>query len=171
MLVATIFLYTLLLKPAYEEVNQLRGDLAVKSDLVKTQTKVVMEVQELLAQYQSLTAPKQIVALSLPNQEGYPTLLNQINSLARAAGLALESVNLNLLPYAEGGSSGSNLPVIGAVQLTMSLSGPYQSLKNFLETIENNIRIMDLASLDITPQIRGDNFSYNVVVNAYYQSL
>ena len=172
-LIASIVVYSVLLKPAYEDVNQLRGDLASKSALVREQRRVIEKVKELLDQYPSLVGPRQRISLALPNEVGYPTLLNQINGLTKAAGLTLQSVSLSLSPFSQtaGLPAGPNAPVMGIIQINFDVSGNYQALKNLLETIETNIRIMDLVSLSINPGSSGANYNYHLVVNTYYQTL
>ena len=169
-LAAAIFVYTLLVQPAYQEVNQLRGDLATKASLVEEQKIIVDKVKALLDQYQTLSRPKETIALALPTREEYPTLINQLSGLIRVQGLILESVSLNLLPAQGIPAPGGKVPVLSTVQLNLAVKGSYQAFKNFLQTLENNIRIMDLVSMSITPA-PADNYSYNLVVNAYYQSL
>jgi len=173
LLIATIFVYSVLISPAYREINQLRGDLASKNELLKNQKKIVEKVKELLSRQQSLSVPKQAVSLVLPNSEKYPELINQISGLARAANLRLESINLSLLPFQDSFSTGDeNVPVVGVVQISVDLEGSYDSLKTFIQTIENNIRVMDLVKLTVSKRNQGgDNFLYNLVINAYYQSL
>ena len=172
-LIASIVVYSLLLKPAYEEVNQLRGDLTSKSDLVSEQRRVIEKVKELLDQYPSLAGPRQKISLALPDKADYPTLLNQINGLTNAAGLALQSVSLASVTSAQAGGlgAGSNVPIMSTIQINLDVSGSYQTLKSFLQTIETNIRIMDLVSLAITPLANSNNYNYHLVVNTYYQTL
>jgi|SRR3989344_6850662 len=174
LLVATIFVFSALLRPAYREINQLRGDLASRSELLENQLRIVGEIGNLLDQYQSLAGTKEAISLALPNQEDYPTLMNQINALARTSGLNLSGVGINLLPYRQTATAleGSNVPVVSVIQLNLTLRGSYQALKSFLGTLETNIRVMDLVSLSIAPsQLGGQDYSFSVVVNAYYQTL
>ena len=171
-LIACLIFYSLLLKPAYNEVNQLRGDLASKSELVKDQRRVVEKVKELLDQYPSLSGPRQTISLAIPNREEYPTLITQVNGLAHAAGLILQSLSLATQTFTQAATvAGPSLPVVGIIQMSLETSGSYQSLKNFIQTLETNIRIMDLVSFSINPLSGSGNYNYNLVVNTYYQTL
>lgn len=174
LLIGAIFVYSTLLKPAYDEVNQLRGDLASKSEVLEDQKKVVAKVKELLSQTQTLESAKKAVSLVLPNREEYPTLINQLSSLARTDGLTLESINLSKSTFGRTISqSADKTPVVSVLQASLSVKGPYQSLKNFIQKLETNIRVMDLKKITVIPGAEGsgDNFSYNLVVNVYYQTL
>lgn len=172
-LIASIVVYSLLLKPAYEDVNQLRGDLVSRSDLVSEQRRVIEKVKDLLDQYPSLAGPRQKISLALPDEASYPTLLNQINGLTKASGLTLQSVSLSSLSSSQalGLPAGPNVPIMSVIQINLDVSGSYQALKSFLQTIETNIRIMDLVSLAINPLANSNNYNYHLVVNTYYQTL
>lgn len=170
---ATIFVYALLLKPAYEDVNKLRGDLSAKSALLESQKKVVGKVKTLLEQYQGLSQPQQALLLSLPNKEEYPALINQMKGLVGdAGGLLLESIRFRKLPVQKSADvSEIKLPLLGTLQVSLSVKGPYQVFKNFMQLIERNVRVMDFVSIGINPVKEGDeNYAYTAVVNTYYQT-
>ena len=172
LLLATIGVYALLLRPAYAQINQLRGDLASKRDAVETQTKIVAQVKELLDRYQSVAGVQQGIAPALPDTVSYPTLIEQVTGLAQFSQLSVEGVSLALLPFkqvSEAGT-GAGVLVIGVVELTVNLAGSYEALKLFLQTIETNIRVMDIVRLAVTGPGKG-GFAYTLTLDAYYQSL
>ncbi len=170
LLVGVIVVFATLVQPAYRDINKLRGELASRAALLEEQEEIVAEVENLLAEYQSLQGVSDRISRVLPNREDYPTLLNQIRGLAEVSQLSLESVTWNVLPRARGGSDGG-LPASSVLQVSLKASGNYQALKSFLSSLERNIRIMDLVSLAIIPPSTGQNFSYAIVLNTYYQSL
>ncbi len=76
--------------------------------------------------------------------------------------------NILKTPKISQGESGtdSSLPSeIGRIKVTLSIIGvDYFSLKNTLNTIENNLMIMDIISLDFQPS----NNSVDLVFYTYY---
>ncbi len=171
LLVGSILIYSLLVAPAYEEVNKLRGDLAAKSDALDAQQQVAQQAKTLLDQYQNdLTSLQNTISLAMPIGVDYQTLVNQVNGLAKNFNLLLISLDFNLLPVT-GQQTGVGTKPTGqaTVQIKMQLKGQYQSFKDFLRALETNIRIIDLANLTVVPDEKGQNFSYNVVANTYYQ--
>jgi Tfp pilus assembly protein PilO len=173
LLVATILVFSFLLRPSYADVNQLRGELESRSELLESQKDIVEKVQKLLGEYQSVAGLKQNISLVLPNKEDYPTLFNQIDGLSRSSGMQLEGVNVSVQPStASAGAAGANVPRVGIIQLNLSLSGPYQAFKSFIQALETNMRIMDVVSISVNPGTgAAQNYSYSIVVNAYYQTL
>lgn len=171
LLVAAIFVYSLLVAPAYQEINKLRGDLASKADALEAQQEISKQTKTLLDQYQSdLAGLQNTISLAMPIGIDYQSLVNQINGLTKNFNLLLVSLDFNLLPIAGQSATGvvkNTAPAI--VQLKLQLKGQYQPFKDFLRALETNIRIIDLANLTIVPDEKGQNFSYNVVANTYYQ--
>ncbi|MEK7554679.1 MAG: type 4a pilus biogenesis protein PilO [Patescibacteria group bacterium] len=172
-LAASIFVYTLLLQPAYRHVNELRGDLASYRSALEDQKKITEQVKNLLAEYQSLSSLRDTIARAVPGKEDYPGFVSQISGLANAAQIRLESVVMNPLSQnASGGTVASDFPPPGVLQVTVSATGPYQGMKDFLASIERNIRMMDLVSLGISPPAGANqNLSFIIILNAYYQPL
>ncbi len=173
LLAATIFVYATLLSPGYQEINQLRGDYATKSELVDNQRAIVAEVKAAIDRYKTLSGLQENISLALPTDAGYAAIINQLNSLAQASGLFLESVGVNVLPFSQsaGGVAGKNVPVVGTIQLTLRLAGSYPAFKSFAQSLETNVRIMDIASLGVAGGASGQNYTYTMVVNTYYQKL
>ena len=173
-LAVAIFVYTLLLSPAYARVNVLRGDLSSYREVFEDQKKVSDQVRNLLTEYQSLSSLRDTIARAIPGKEDYPGFVSQLSGLANAAQLRLDSIAMNSLPGGAGQSraAANDLPVPGILQITLAATGSYQSLKDFLSSVEKNIRIMDLVSLDVSQAAGGgQNLSYNIILNGYYQSL
>jgi len=170
-LMATFFVYISFLKPAYRDVNTLRGDLQSKTTFYNEQKDLLLGVQDLLTQYTTLSAPQQTVSRALPTKEDYPTLLNQINALANISELLLDSVTIDPVSF-QGKKSfiGTDVPHVQTLQLSLRLVGPYESVKRFIEVVERNFRIMDIVHITVNPG-SGNNYAYDFIINTYYQSI
>ena len=81
---ATIAVYAIFLKPAYAEVNKLRGELSAERGALHEQQIIVEKVKMALAQYQDLSHIAEAVSLVLPLKEAYPTLTNQLDTIAES---------------------------------------------------------------------------------------
>ncbi len=168
---ATIFIYAVLLEPAYVEVNKLRGELFSERQVLEEQRTIVEKVKMALQQYQDLSKIADTISLVLPGKEAYPTLMNQLDTIAKSAGIFLDSVNLNTLAVFEAGTAAKKSPLPTTLQLTMNLIGPYSSFKEFLSKIETNVRLIDVVRFSVAPTAVGQNYSYSLVAHTYYQSL
>ncbi len=171
LLIGTIVVYATLLKPAYGEINQLRGELSATENTIDGERENVEKLKSLLEQYKSVQVAQQNIAQVLPGDEAYPQLFNQFDALTRSNGISLQSVNITLVPL-QGVLQSNSAPRVGVVEASLALVGPYANFKNFLQSLETNIRLMDVKSVQINPGIgSGQNYLYNIVVDAYYQTL
>lgn len=174
LLAGVILVYNALIKPAYTDINVLRGGLASRSELLRDQRKIVEQVKTLLQQYQGLSGPQKAISFALPPAEDFPTLVNQLRSRAAGSGLLLESVSFNpLIVQVPEKKSEVLIPKVATIRISLQIRGPYQAFKTFMQSLESNVRIMDVSSLRVSTSAGGvgDNYGYQLVVDTYYQSL
>lgn len=166
---ASIVFFTAFVSPEYNDINKLRGEFSVSQELYNEQTKIIDKVKALIEQYKG-TAIIQDIARTLPQDEGTASIVHQLNGIAANSGVVLQSLNLQTMPLR---TVSPNVPQgiksIGTVQITLRIAGPYENFKTFLGRVETNIRLMDIVDWRIESTIK-TAFSYNVIINAYYQS-
>ncbi|MDP3901898.1 MAG: type 4a pilus biogenesis protein PilO [bacterium] len=155
LLIGALVFYANFISPEYDNIQELRGNLAAKTKLFDGQKEIIDRVSDLLSQYQSAARLQEIISLVLPLGADTASLFQQIYSLGQNSGLQMISLSLSQ-PSSD--SSG-----LGMVRINLGLRGSYNALKSFLQTLETNIRIMDVNHLTI----RDD--TYNLSVDAYYQ--
>lgn len=166
---ATLGIYVSLIKPAYQDIDQARGQLFTKSSQLSDYKNTISQMKTLLAQYDNLSQAQQSVSLMLPNQPSIPEALFQINGIAGVSGLSLQSLSVKELAI----TPSASILVKGMTTLRFStkLTGTYESLKTFLQNLNANIRIFNINTikvekLGVTPNL----FNFNIDINAYYQA-
>ncbi|PIR89581.1 MAG: hypothetical protein COU07_01645 [Candidatus Harrisonbacteria bacterium CG10_big_fil_rev_8_21_14_0_10_40_38] len=171
LLVASFFVYGLLVRPEYSKINDLRGELSSKKAAVDRQTEIVESLTQAIRDSQGdIATYKQNVSLAIPDGIDYPTLTNQISSLSQSLGLSLISLDFNILPSLATGSGSSDvIPVLQSIQVRLQVKGTYQNFERFLSSIERNIRVLDVDSFTISVSPPDQNYTYDVVLHAYYQ--
>lgn len=110
-----------------------------------------------------------------PAKPDLPAMFVQVDALARAAGLQLNNVNfanVSATPTGTAASTGgaATSAVLKQMAVTFSVSGGsgYASLKSFLGTLENSVRLLDVQSIAYAPGKEGAAESYQVNAVAYY---
>ncbi len=156
LLIGAMVIYSLLIRPEYAQINELRGILIAKGNLLLEQQSIISQVESLLSQYQNSARIQEAVSLSLPIKEDNSSIFGQLQALAQDNNLSIEVFGVQNLPITK-----SNL---GVLQVSLKVIGSYENFKNFLRGVETNIRVMDLSSLKI------GRTDYNVVLNTYYQT-
>ncbi len=172
--VGALAFYSLFLLPAYTATNEMRGELAARSQLFEDQKRIVSRVSDLIAQYQGTANVQNTVSLTLPRDAATASMVAQLNGIAGASGIIIQSLSLQkqALRPSPGGNGEAAKP-IGTVEANVRILGSYESFKNFLAGVETNIRLMDIKNWRIeTPpkNVAGGTINYTVVVDAYYQA-
>lgn len=171
LLVGAVVIYSSLIKPAHQEITDLRGRLVAQSRQLAEQQAVLTQVQNLLTQYRGAAQIRDAVSLALPLGEEIPSIFNQLQALARANSMALETLDIQSLPtkgVVTTRGVGSVVKDVAVLQISLKIGGGYENLKNFLAGMETNIRLMDVVNLKVEPGRDGPP-TYALVVNTYYQ--
>ncbi len=170
MIIASIFIYSSLIRPVYSEIKNLRSEVAGRLELVDKHKTSIDQVKKILGEYQGAVQIQDTVSTILPPEQNLPSAVYQISRLANVNELQLELLSaqqLALKPSAQP----SLVKGVGTLRFNLRAVGSYEKFKFFLQNLETNMNLMDLASLKIEPQIKGANkFNYTLVVDAYYQS-
>jgi Tfp pilus assembly protein PilO len=169
--IASLFAYATLVRPEYNTVTLLRGELVSKTEFLTKQQAAIDGVQKLLAQYQGVARLSDSLSMALPSKENVSSILSQITAIAQSSGVAVQSVGITYLPLKPANASISLARGIGTLRLNIEMAGSYASLKRFLQSLETNIRVMDIQNLTINPVGRSDQdiFGYSLNVDTYYQ--
>ena len=155
LVIGGLMVYANLVKPEYDAIQKLRGSLIAKTNLFAEQQQIISKVKDLVSQYQGATRLQETISLALPLDEAIAQLFQQVFAISQNSGLQIQSFGLNTGPIDAVG--------LGNVKLNLNLSGSYASLKSFLQSLETNIRVMDVGQLNF----QKDNISLSV--DAYYQ--
>ena len=173
LLIVTLAVYSLLLRPAYAVVHQLRGEYSARDAAFAEQSKVIQKVRTLIAQYQGTTKIQDTISFTLPGDESAASLVEQLRAIASASGLIIQSINLQtggaLKPVVPASEKG--IRALGTVQASVAMVGSYDAFKTFLGGIESNIRLMDVMEWRAEPVAKGNGnlLTFNVTIDAYYQ--
>ena len=173
MCIAAVFVYSSFIRPAYSDIATLRTLVSEKTTLFEQQKSSVDQLQNLLSQSQDVLKVEDTISSILPLSPDVASGVNQINGLSKINNLALD-----LLSIEETAIKPSGRPDlargVGTLKFNFHLSGSYENFKTFLQNMETNITLMDLANLKLESASKtrsGENrFSYTVTVNTYYQA-
>ena len=129
-----------------QEFLRAQSDLAItKGDLTHT--------RELIDFYKKLSSDnKSRLIQALPVEVDLPNLLVQVDRMARESGVLLEDFSIKEEGLAitgfeaESAESGT-----GSSLMTMKIAGGYSAIKEFMKSLEGFLRIIDVASILVTP--------------------
>lgn len=174
LLIAIVMIYVKLIKPVYAGIQNLRGEIQARRNLLDRQTQAVRQIQDLISQLQdqSIAQFQEQISLILPKKESIPQALGQYQSIAQATGLGMQSASVNYLAIKPSASDIYLTKGIGTDRFKIKVLGTYESLKTFFQALETNIRLTDMVNFKIsrTGQPGQNLFLTEIVVDSYYQS-
>jgi Tfp pilus assembly protein PilO len=109
--------------------------------------------------------------MSLPTDSSASAIVSQVQSIASASGLLVQSINLQTQAL-KPSKLDKDVIALGSVEINLRLIGSYESLKNFLSLIATNVRVMDVADLHSEASNKNNlnALTHNIIINAYYQA-
>jgi Tfp pilus assembly protein PilO len=163
--------------PVIDLVKAQRTEVKVWQDKLSQANAALQKLQVLKTKYQAVGEAANKVLAAVPSGEDVKGLLVQVEELASQNGLILSSVS-----FASAAAAAKDEPAAAAVStggssvksltITLALSGEYNNLKNFLQAAENNLRLMDISSINFgaAAQAGAESASqnYTVKMNTYY---
>ncbi|MEK7574458.1 MAG: hypothetical protein AAB514_02945 [Patescibacteria group bacterium] len=174
LLIAVAVIYVELIKPAYSSIQNLRGEIQARNNLLEEQNHAVSQVQNLISQLQDQNIAKfqEQISLVLPTTESVPQALSQYQAIAQASGLSIQSVGINYLAIKPAVSDIGLAKGIGTDRFKLKLLGSYEAMRAFFQAIETNVRLTDLATFKINRAGQSGQNLYlgEIVVDSYYQS-
>jgi len=99
---------------------------------------------------------------AIPNELSLPSIYNFFQKTSSQSGLFLKEIgSVTTVPI-------DQISEIKGHSLTISLSGSYLSLKNFLSTLEKSARFFEIESISFSaPQKTGEALIFNLRIKAY----
>ncbi|MDD5430634.1 MAG: hypothetical protein PHP03_00155 [Candidatus Pacebacteria bacterium] len=162
-IIVAIIIYANFVKPEYDAAQALRGKMAAKLKIYQDQSEAVTKIQQLITKNTSASLGR--LSLALPLKESSEDIVDQMQAIAQASGVSISSLSLNYMPVTPGTSLGI-IKGYGTLKVLAKISGSYDSFKNFLKSLETNIRVMDVSSLKVSST---GSLVYDLTVNTYYQ--
>jgi Tfp pilus assembly protein PilO len=176
-LMAALVVYGSLIQPEIESASKLQAVAASKTDLYNNQKAAVTQVTNLIGQFQSAAKLQQTVGLAIPIGPNITQALNQWQAIAVANQVKLDSLNIEPgQPATPKGSAQALVKKLNSIPTEVNAAGSYGSLKQFLNSIETNARVMNVTSFDFKAVSGsqagiGSNVNYSLSLNvaAFYQ--
>jgi len=167
-LIGAIILFSSLVVPEYGEIQKLRGEKKAIDAVAQEEEQLVTTASRLLNEYQDAADLRDNLSLVLPREEALPGIINQIHGIAKVTGVAVEAINVENLPL-EYSKTSSIIEPVGGFKVTVRTRGNYESLKSYIQSLETNVRIIDIDSFVVSGGGGTGPLTTNLVIRTYYQ--
>ena len=181
MIIGSLVVFFDLVQPAYQQSQDLKGQILTKQNSLANQKSAALQIQNLLQQYHGEQSPQSAVSAALPLTNDQSELVHEIQALATANQLSVQSLAVSQPgakpSVAAGARSVSASPSalvkpVGVLSAQIRVVGAYGAFKNFLANLETNIRLTDVQALVIAPvgKSNQDFYTFDLTASTYYQS-
>ena len=165
--------------PGVQGILNLRKNAEVQKEEFLKQQELIARIEELTKAYEENKESVEKTEFILPSKEDIPNLIVQLESLAFGQGLLLEKIDFStvkqetaaVIPVTEGSGSAKAAQNYQMLNVSIRSIGTYQALKNFLKSVEENMRLMDTRSINLSLESEEEFniFNFDLTFYTYYQ--
>ncbi|KKU93470.1 MAG: hypothetical protein UY24_C0022G0007 [Parcubacteria group bacterium GW2011_GWA1_48_11b] len=158
-----VFLAWVLVLPSYNKISVLREAIKERENLLSARNAIIANLKSLTAEYQKRAGDIAKLSSVIPNKKSVAELVSTMENIASRNGMQLTGGTISE-QSAEAGKQ------YGMLLLDFNFSGNYLSLDGLLNNIEKNLRLLDVAFIDISPSSFGASslLDFRVRINAYF---
>jgi len=171
-LLGSVAVYSMLIKPTYAQIYDLRAQLVSKSDALARYQTTITKVQELLDTLQNSAQVQRQVSLVLPRGRDVSYFTNQVVELGAINALAVSSFSTQVAPVQP--SASSVIRSVGVLKGEARMSGSYAGFKSLMRQLERNILLIDVSDIKIEGSSPGAEqlatLNYAISLTSYYQT-
>jgi len=130
-----------LLLPKFQKYNELRKKVEEKRNEIKYSQEYFLKLTEVKTELKKYEVELAKIDSALPNDSFLPSVFNYLQKTTAQSGLVLKGMGSFSVV-----SSGKD-PDIKEITLGLEVSGPYDSFKNFLSTLEKSARLIEVGNI------------------------
>lgn len=153
------------LKPTLTTIASLVGDLQDKKAINQKLQEKINNLSRAQTNYSQTINSLGLLDQALPRNPSVSQIAYQIEILAQKSNLIVRSINFESVNM-----KGESPKQKNEVSFDFTLSGDFQSLKNFLGSLENIRRIMTISSFSLSKSknVENQTMTLNVLGKAYF---
>lgn len=156
--------YFLLLQPKFAAINKEKNLIKGKEAEISSLNNKIKQLEKMKNSYEEIDKiDLDKIDSILPDASGKDKLLSEMENLILKNGLLLTALQIEEVketkkianPEGEGDGSEKKdkLANVGKIKINLDLTGTnYDSLKKILKAIENNLRLLDVAKIQFSPE-------------------
>jgi len=169
-LVIAVIAAAFLVWPKYQNWRSLQSQIQLKEAELQSKAEYFSHIRTISQQLQNYEEQLAKITSALPSDPSLPATFNFLQRTAAQSGLIMEEVSVGSV--GELVQEKTRVPAqtsdIKVINLSMILSGSYDSFKSFLSAVENSARIVETKKVVLTPPDEDEElFSFDVDMVIY----
>ena len=152
--------------PGVQSVLNLKKDINIQKEKFLETQELASKIENLTKSFRENKESVEETKYILPDSEDIPNLIVQLEALAFEQGLILEKIEFTPIKQ-----ESENIKNYQILSVNMRLIGSYPALKSFLKAAEENMRLMDISSINFSTSSEESLqiFEFDLSLNTYYQ--
>ena len=145
----------------------LKSELAKYDDILNSSTKIVSQRDVLITKRNTISsADISRLERLLPSNIDNIRLIIEISKIAENRGLIAKNISVGDVAKTATTVGQSNSPY-GTLSLKFTVNSSYNNFLNFLQDLENNLRLLDITDISFNATESGF-YDFNVTLNTYW---
>jgi len=160
----TLILGLFLILPKYQDLKSSQIKIKEVQKEIKQWEEYFSNLEKVSQELKNYTEVLSKIDSAIPSEFSLPSLFNFIQKISSQSGLVLKEVgSVTASPISQNSNIQKN-------SFTVSLSGSYSSLKNFLSILEKSARFLEVESISFSSPTEKEgvsSFSLRIKVHSY----
>jgi len=146
----------------------LSQELSKYNDILKSSTQIVSQRDALVAKKNTITeVDKARLEKLLPSNIDNIRLIIEISKIAEGRNLVAKNISVGDMTKISGDNIGQDNSLYGTLSLKFTVNSSYNNFLNFLQDLENNLRLLDVTNISFNATESGF-YDFNVSLNTYW---
>jgi len=187
--IVSLILFFVFVIPLFSSARVMYLNLNQKHQEIEKLKELANNIEKIKQDYGDISEEVEKVLLTLPEEKDLPQLLVQFEKLAINNGLLLESIEFGEISkkkesdfirtiedYETLNQSKKILSIFPNSFVLIRIVGSYSAFKNYISSLEKNVRSMDIYSIEFSSSNKSGNlfgnsgvFEFNLGINVYYK--
>lgn len=161
-IVAALLILLFLARPAYQDMQASKTTLNDKKQEKAEVEQELADTKQLIADFQATSdADKKAVDTHIPPHKDQAGLIAQLEVIAKASKSLISSIHF------DDQTKENDKTVVSELPVTLTISGNYDQLQDFMESLEQNKRLVTVR--EVSYESRADTLVAKIEFTTYYQ--
>ncbi|HVZ11076.1 MAG TPA: type 4a pilus biogenesis protein PilO [Candidatus Paceibacterota bacterium] len=161
--VAAAFIFWSFVMPGYDHISAAREAVSAREAELTQRTSLIDQINDWAQQYSQRSADVSRFSYIVPENKSSAELVSMLETIVRQSGLTLNGISLgNIDPNNQGAAYQTQ-------GIDLTITGTYSAFRSFLSALEQNIRIIDITSINGAPVgAESSDIQFRLKANTYF---
>lgn len=173
LLIASVGMFLGFINPQYQDFKGLQTEVVRRDEALKN-ARNLRTIRDGLLERKNKITPAQIDQLNklLPDSVDTVRLIMDLNAIAASHNIVIRKIDFskddNNAATRDSGIVGPDQTPYGSLSLNFAMAATYESFMQFLDDVEQSLRIIDIDSVDVNSVREGDRYDFQVTAKTYW---